>query len=126
MKYLILILLFFAGCGDKNPVNNTVNELKDNSSNITFSQEYVSFSPISYEIASANGLKTRSVILNVTTLDTNYNQHFCYGFQIHYNLSNEYQVNLGNGEIININGVGTKGIHWFCNENYEVIITFIQ
>lgn len=65
-----------------------------------------------------------SYIREVSTGDTVYNNLFKTGFIFTYNTQNSVSVDFGNGVTKSYNGTGIDTIKYFCNENYEVIITY--
>jgi len=121
MKTIILLILslYLFGCSDEVQVIQS-----DNISNgVSFEQTYNS---VSYEIGKVEGLKTRSILYSLNTLDTNYNGHYCTGFILHYNLTNTHDIDFGNGDIQTVSGVGSRNINLICNNNYLITITFIK
>jgi hypothetical protein len=65
-----------------------------------------------------------SYVEQVYTGDTTYNNLFKTNFIFFYNTQNSAIVDFGNGVTKTYNGQGIDSIKYFCNQNYEVIITY--
>jgi len=65
-----------------------------------------------------------SYVRQVNTGDTVFNNLFKTGFVFMYNTQNPVSIDFGNGVTKSYNGYGIDSIKYFCNENYEVIITY--
>jgi len=65
-----------------------------------------------------------SYVRYVNTGDTTYNNLFKTGFVLFYDTKNAVTIDFGNGVTKSYNGIGLDSIKYFCNTNYEVIITY--
>lgn len=126
MKYLILILLFFAGCNEIPNVSHQADKLENT---FMFIQNYGYCDTMCVGesvVLTAQSLPYSLVCypFTVTTEDTLYKGLYSYSFQFHYNTQNEVSVNFGNGITRYYYGNGMDEVKYFCNQNYGVIICY--
>lgn len=131
MKLITLIaLLFIAGCGsDYNAVSPQKDDLGLVQNSFTITQEYGHCDTVCIGESLIIGdyvipYALESYVTGVTTCDTVRNELYKTGFLFYYNTQNSVNIDFGNGIAKSYNGVGIDTIKYFCNQNYEVIITY--
>ncbi len=126
-----LVLLCFAGC--ESDIIGT-NDLQTDgiglvSNEFLFTQEYGYCDTVCQAESVIIGdyvlpYALKSYVRYINTGDTINNGLPKTGFRFIYNTQNAVEVNFGNGVIKDYNGSGVDSMKYFCNTNYEMIITY--